>query len=366
MMSISCEELRLALSDAGLEKYSDVVCAHLDELCAASSQREQLERLKEVCAVKTLGHRHRLVALLSATSTATSDGASSSEAAVYSATSDGASSSSSEAAVYSIDHHAHTTPPAHITAMVTQCEKLEGPLPFHYKMGNKQARTIGDHLALDLSYPGLWRVHTDPPIYLCEGLATAAECDALMRLADPLLLRSKTESGESRSRTSRSCHLRKESVPCPELMRKLRALTGKPPAEMECPQVARYEPGQFYTMHFDGSDEVAAASGSHFLKQGGQRVGTCLIYLNDVARGGRTRFNRLGIEVSPRKGTAVLFFPGFADGDLDERALHEALPAVDRKYVCQIWIRQYTLPPEPATGLGGGMGHLLLEALHSR
>ena len=37
----------------------------------------------------------------------------------------------------------------------------------------------------------------------------------------------------------------------------------------------------------------------------------------------------------------VVFFPSYSDdGGLDPRALHEALPAVERKYVCQVRIHE--------------------------
>ena len=148
------------------------------------------------------------------------------------------------------------------------------------------------------------------------------------------------------------------------MLRKVVALTGKPLSHMETPQVARYESGQFYEMHFDGQPKGGTAVSERFFDGGGQRVGTCLIYLNDVSDGGHTRFNRLGFEVAPRKGCAVVFFPGFADtGHLDPRALHEARPAVDRKYVCQVWIREHELPPD--LNENEGVGHRLLEALYS-
>lgn len=39
-------------------------------------------------------------------------------------------------------------------------------------------------------------------------------------------------------------------------------------------------------------------------------------------------------------GMAVVFFPATLDGALDARLLHAAEPAVDTKWVSQIWIRQ--------------------------
>lgn len=58
--------------------------------------------------------------------------------------------------------------------------------------------------------------------------------------------------------------------------------------------------------------ELAAGNGF-------QRRATLLVYLNDVAAGGATRFDHLGFAVQPRKGSALLFFPAFADGSPDAR-----------------------------------------------
>ena len=67
---------------------------------------------------------------------------------------------------------------------------------------------------------------------------------------------------------------------------------------------------------------------------------TLLIYINDVARGGKTLFNELNLYSKPQKGTALLFFPAFGNGEMDRRVLHEADTVIDEKWVIQIWIRQ--------------------------
>ena len=91
---------------------------------------------------------------------------------------------------------------------------------------------------------------------------------------------------------------------------------------------------------FFSAVEPSADSGRLFLQNGGQRIVTLLVYLNSPRRGGRTSFPQLGLSFTPVKGTALIFFPAFADGRLDTRALHAAEPAVDRKYVSMIWVRQ--------------------------
>ena len=44
--------------------------------------------------------------------------------------------------------------------------------------------------------------------------------------------------------------------------------------------------------------------------------------------------------MKPKKGTALIFFPGFMNGELDTEALHAGMPAIDTKWVSQVWIRQ--------------------------
>ena len=68
---------------------------------------------------------------------------------------------------------------------------------------------------------------------------------------------------------------------------------------------------------------------------GGQRIATVLVYLNDVVdgKGGHTRFTQKGVEVSckPVQGTAVVFFPAFLSGQPDPRTIHEAqIPREDK------------------------------------
>lgn len=94
-----------------------------------------------------------------------------------------------------------------------------------------------------------------------------------------------------------------------------------------------------YLQHYDAFN-LDQEDGRRFAANGGQRTVTVLVYLNDVAQGGATAFPNLNLQVQPRQGMALVFFPATVDGALDRQALHAALPAVDTKYVSQIWIRQ--------------------------
>ncbi|CAM9687305.1 unnamed protein product [Ectocarpus fasciculatus] len=141
----------------------------------------------------------------------------------------------------------------------------------------------------------------------------------------------------SESRTSSSCFLAREDLPT--VCHKVMTLTGKPIEHLELPQVGRYYTSQKYANHWDAFD-LNTEDGRRFAQNGGQRVCTVLVYLNDVPSGGCTAFPQLGMKVQPKKGMAVVFFPATLDGALDSRLLHAAEPAIDTKWVSQIWIRQ--------------------------
>jgi prolyl 4-hydroxylase len=197
----------------------------------------------------------------------------------------------------------------------------------------------------------------DPPVFLVERFLSPGECDFLILSASdgfspaPVVGRGAGEI--SPSRTSSTCYLAREDVP--DLVRRVSLLTGRPMGHCELPQVGRYLPTQQYQQHYDAFD-LATEDGRRFAMNGGQRVATVLVYLNDVPRGGATRFPCLGLDVRPTRGSALVFFPATVDGALDRRALHAALPAVDAKFVSQIWVRQGPYSGLPSKRLAAPMG----------
>ena len=61
-------------------------------------------------------------------------------------------------------------------------------------------------------------------------------------------------------------------------------------------QVARYTDSQRYVDHYDAVDPHSPA-GRSFCANGGQRVATVLMYLNDVREGGSTYFRLLDLTI---------------------------------------------------------------------
>ena len=88
-------------------------------------------------------------------------------------------------------------------------------------------------------------------------------------------------------------------------------------------QVAEYNQGQFFMAHEDAFP-TDIANENRF-----QRHATVLLYLNNVAHGGSTRFEHLNLAVKPKAGSVLLFFPSFSYGTSDQRTLHTAANATD-------------------------------------
>lgn len=212
---------------------------------------------------------------------------------------------------------------------------------------------------VDINYPGLKLVHLDPPVFVVDDFFSSDECDTYRALCDDgenthQLAQSATFSSvTSGARTSTTWFARYQAVPF--LLARAAALLQSPIDTFEEPQLVRYQPGERFTWHYDAVPPT-------MLNNGGQRLATLLVYLNDVPSGGRTAFRDLRVggsdetgrplrlDVEPKKGRALLFFPSAADGKPDDRTLHAGEPAKSDKWVAQLWLHERQYKPSTPEG----------------
>jgi prolyl 4-hydroxylase len=215
---------------------------------------------------------------------------------------------------------------------------------------------IEKNVPVDRNSMVLRMLHTSPPVISIENFLSESECQEIKNITQPrsanlndaLQVNSATFSALSTSiRTSTSwfCYFRQ----VPLLLAKVVHCLGIPLRKIEEPQIVRYRPGEQFSWHYD---EVPQSQ----LSNGGQRLATLLVYLNDVEKGGGTVFRDLKdsdgnqLTVKPRMGSALLFFPAFSDGKVDERVLHKGETAQDTKWICQMWIHQNSYTPVTPPG----------------
>jgi len=103
-------------------------------------------------------------------------------------------------------------------------------------------------------------------------------------------------------------------------------------------QVVKYEKGNFYNEHHDSFPHYEP----EFLLEGGHRVLTVLIYLNNDFEEGETRFINLDKNFKPKPNSAIVFHPLDSENKCcHPKALHAGLPVKSgTKYIANIWIRE--------------------------
>ena len=184
-----------------------------------------------------------------------------------------------------------------------------------------------------------------PRVVVFGGLLTDAECEGLMALAAPRLVRSETvdnDTGGSEvnaARTSDGMFFERGEAPLIQAIeRRIAELLRWPLENGEGLQVLRYRPGAEYRPHHDYFDPAHAGTAT-ILQRGGQRVGTLVMYLNTPDGGGATTFPDVGLEVAPVRGNAVFF--SYERAHASTKTLHGGAPVTaGEKWVATKWLRE--------------------------
>ena len=190
------------------------------------------------------------------------------------------------------------------------------------------------------------RLHK-PDIVVLENLLRADECAALIAYASRELQPStivEPGSGSLSTIAERSSEgalfQRGATSLLTTIEHRIAALLQWPVENGEGIQVLHYRPGGEYRPHFDYFAPTDPGSTQH-TRTGGQRVATLIMYLNDVEAGGATIFPNLGLEVTPRRGSAVYSSYCNSQGQLDPATLHGGAPVVaGEKWIATKWLRQ--------------------------
>jgi prolyl 4-hydroxylase len=200
-----------------------------------------------------------------------------------------------------------------------------------------------DSMAIDeagdpTSLPAKETVSEFPAIFWVRGLFSAAECQALIAIADPFLNASvivDPATGRMRPdpiRTSDAAMFPwiDETPFIHALNRRIAAASGTTVEQGEPLQVLRYSPRQEYRSH---SDALSNADN--------QRIMTALVYLNDGYVGGETSFPAPDLKLRGAIGDALFFRNVEASGQPDALSTHAGLPVVTgEKWLASRWIRE--------------------------
>ena len=188
---------------------------------------------------------------------------------------------------------------------------------------------------------------TAPRIVLFGNLLSADECEQMIEMSRGKLARSSVVNNETGAydihpyRTSDGTYFdRGENDLIQRIEQRIADLVQYPEENGEPIQILHYKPGGEYKPHYDYFDPRQPGN-EQVLTQGGQRIATLVMYLNDVETGGSTVFPEVGIDVLPRRGNAVYFAYCSETGALDSRSLHGGSPVGGgEKWIATKWFRE--------------------------
>lgn len=187
---------------------------------------------------------------------------------------------------------------------------------------------------------------TNPEIIVFSNFLSHQECDDLIALSETRLVKSEVVNSETGAnmlhsgRTSNNSFYKRGETPLIEkIEERISKLVGVPVENGEGLQVLNYPPDKEYKPHYDYFSTKNGES-TH-LRLGGQRIGTFIMYLNDVESGGETTFPLLNMKIGPKKGNALFFSFTNDASETDIRSLHAGSPVITgNKWISTKWLRQ--------------------------
>lgn len=205
------------------------------------------------------------------------------------------------------------------------------------------------HASMTFSYPGATVIHQDPLLCSIDDFVTDQEAAHLIEAAKDKLaqaLVSSAKSGvKSAGRTGMNCWLPHTHDPTVKaLVQRVCDLVKLPASHAESIQMIYYGETQQYKPHFDAWDP-STDRGQRCMAKGGQRILTCLMYLNTPEQGGATTFPKLECEVQAVKGRMVIFHNCHKNTiERHPHSLHGGMPVLaGDKWACNLWFRDLDL-----------------------
>jgi prolyl 4-hydroxylase len=194
-----------------------------------------------------------------------------------------------------------------------------------------------------LEFPRVQRVPSPRlELYILRDFLTCEDCAGLIERIEATRRPSTIAdaNGDDFFRTSETCDLDARDTVVAALDARLATLSGIAPDYGEPLQGQRYVVGQEFKPHTDYF-EPDGTDYEKYCSVAGQRTWTFMIYLNDVASGGATRFKTIDKTVRPERGKLLAWNNRRPDGTVNPATLHHGMRVRQGvKYVITRWYRE--------------------------
>jgi hypothetical protein len=186
-----------------------------------------------------------------------------------------------------------------------------------------------------------------PRIAIAEGFIAPAVCGWLIENSRAYLEPAKIDHpgtgtavyAETRTNSAAQFQLAEANLVMHLVRARIAALTGVPSMALEGSAVLHYEVGQQFSPHYDFLN-TAEPGYARQVAEFGQRILTCLIYLNEDFEGGETDFPSVPWRYKGKTGDAMFFWNVQPNGQPDRRMLHAGMPPTrGEKWLFSQWVR---------------------------
>ena len=191
------------------------------------------------------------------------------------------------------------------------------------------------------------KLSNDPEIFTIDNFLSSTECNEFIEIGTPIMQRSLVAGDKegyiSNGRTNNNCWINHNYSEITKIIaERISCLIDVPLTHAENYQIIHYDENQRYNQHYDGWKHDKTEKTYRYLNIGGQRMYTCLCYLNDVIEGGETKFTKLNISVLPKKGRLLVFKNVYnGTNKLHELSEHAGCPVIKgQKFAFNLWFRE--------------------------
>ena len=191
-----------------------------------------------------------------------------------------------------------------------------------------------------------------PRFLTCAAFLTQPLCAYLVERARPKLTQAKVFDAKSgtlkvdamRSNTGAVFSLIETDFVIQLVRARIAHAASVAPDALEPAEVLHYSIGEAYRPHVDFF-HPQLPNFAEQMRVKGQRIKTCLVYLNEDFEGGETEFPKLAFKFRGRAGDALIFENVKANGTGDLSTLHAGLPPTQgEKWLFSQWMRSKPQP----------------------
>jgi len=190
-------------------------------------------------------------------------------------------------------------------------------------------------------------LNNDPRIIVIKNFLSDELCDHFINLSNGKLKRALVSSEKegiiSKGRSGSNCWIEhNKDDKTLSVANRISNIIEIPLESTESFQIIYYDKTQEYFNHYDAWDFNEVEKSRRNLKNGGQRIFTALVYLNDVEEGGSTKFTKLNIDVKAEKGKLLIFENVYEDTNIRHYySEHAGRPVIKgEKYAFNLWFRE--------------------------